>query len=163
MRWRKSNLMPRLHLPGSSYDLFVYHFLYDFFGIVGGYKLRHMFSHCLPSPYDFFRRQTRTKLYRDLADIVRQPQGYRTNIVLSSRPPYINCMMPVRWPCGSRKESIRWLCNCRVIMCIGLNGYPCSFLHSIWTMFQIHVITNRAMKRLVFPKVWNSVIPLCIF
>ena len=35
-------------------------------------------------------------------------------------------------------------------------------------MFQSHVITNRAMKRLVFlveqgPKVWNSVIRLCIF
>ena len=31
-------LMPRLHLPWASYDLFVY----DFPGIVGGYKLRHM-------------------------------------------------------------------------------------------------------------------------
>ena len=27
--------MPRLHLLRSSYDLFVYDFLYDFFGIVG--------------------------------------------------------------------------------------------------------------------------------
>ena len=88
--------MPRLHLLRSSYDLFVYDFLYDFFGIVGGYKLRRMWLHCLRSPYGFFRRQTRTKLYRDLADIVRQPQGYRTIIVLSSRPPYINRSMPVR-------------------------------------------------------------------
>ena len=74
------SLMPRLHLPQSSYDLFVY----DFFGIAGGYKLRRMCLHCLRSPYDFFRRQTRTKLYKDLADIVRQPQGYRTIIMLSS-------------------------------------------------------------------------------
>ena len=44
----------------------------------------------------FLRRQTRTKPYRDLADIVRQPQGYCTIIVLSSRPPYINRTMPVR-------------------------------------------------------------------
>ena len=88
--------MPRLHLPWSSYDLFDYDFLYDFFGIMGGYKLRRMCLHCLRSPYDFYRRQTRTKLYKDLADIVRQPQGYRTIIVLSSRPPYINSMMPVR-------------------------------------------------------------------
>ena len=29
-------LMPRLHLLRSSYDLSVYDFLYDFFGIVGG-------------------------------------------------------------------------------------------------------------------------------
>ena len=160
--------MPRLHLLRSSYDFFVYDFLYDFFGIVGGNKLRRMCLHCLRSPYDFFRRQTRTKLYRDLADIVRQPQGCHTIIVLSSRPPYIKSTMPIRWPCGSRKESVRWLCNCRVIMCMDLNGYPCSFLHSIWTVFQSHVITNRAMKRLEFwvehgPKVWNSVIRLCIF
>ena len=98
------SLMPRLHLLRSSYDLFVYDFPYDFFGIVGGYKLRRMCSHCLRSP---LRRQTRTKPYRDLADIVRQPQGYRTIIVLSSRPPYTNRMMPVRRPCGGFKESIR--------------------------------------------------------
>ena len=92
------SIMPRLHLPRSSYDLFIYDFLYDFFGIVGGYKLhvRRMCLQLLRSPYDFFRRQTRTKPYRDLADIVRQPQGYRTIIVLSSRPPYINRTMPVR-------------------------------------------------------------------
>ena len=84
--------MPRLHLLRSSYDLFPY----DFFGIVGGYKLRRMWLHCLRSPYDFFRRQTRTKPYRDPVDIVRQPQGCRAVIVLSSRPPYTNCTMPVR-------------------------------------------------------------------
>ena len=75
--------MPRLHLPRPSYDLFLYDFLYDFFDIVGRYKLRRMCLHCLRSPYDFFRRQTRTKTYRDLADIVRQQQGYRAFIVLS--------------------------------------------------------------------------------
>ena len=162
--------MPRLHLPRLSYDLIVYDFLNDFFGIVGGYKLRRMRLHCLRWPYDYFRPQTRTKPYSDLADIVRRTQGYRTIFVLSSRPPYINRTMNIRWPCGSRKESVRWLCNCRVIMCMDLNGYPCSFLHSIWTVFQSYVITNRAtcMKRLVFlvehgPKVWNIEIRLCMF
>ena len=77
-------LMPQLHLLRSSYDLVVYDFPYDFFGIVGGNKLRRLRLHCLRSPYDFFRRQTWTKPYRDLADIVRQPQGHRTIIVLSS-------------------------------------------------------------------------------
>ena len=53
-------------------------------------------------------------------------------------------------------------------MCMDSNDHPCSFLDSILTVFQSHVITNRAMKRLVFlvehgPKVWNSVIRLCIF
>ena len=73
---------------------FCLRFSLRFFGIVGGYKLRRMCLHCLRSPYDFFRRQTRTKTYRDLAVIVRQPQGYRTIIVLSSRPPFINRTMP---------------------------------------------------------------------
>ena len=99
-------LMPRLHLLRSSYDLFIYDFPYDFFGIVGGYKLRRNWLHCLRSPYDFFRRQTRTKPYRDLTNIVRRPQGCDAVIVLSSRPPYTNRTMPVRWPCGSRKESV---------------------------------------------------------
>ena len=89
-------LMPQLHLLRSSYDLVVYDFPYDFFGIVGGNKLRRLHLHFLRSPYDFFRRQTWTKPYRDLADIVRQPQGHRSIIVLSSRPPYINRSMPAR-------------------------------------------------------------------
>ena len=46
--------MPRLHLLRSSYDFFVYDFPYDFFGIVGGYKLQRMRLYCLRSPYDFF-------------------------------------------------------------------------------------------------------------
>ena len=29
-------LMPRLHLPRASYDLFAYYFLYDISGIAGG-------------------------------------------------------------------------------------------------------------------------------
>ena len=82
--------MPRLYLPRSLYDLFVYDFPYDFFSIVSGYKLRCMCLHCLRSPCDFFRLQTRTQSFRDLADIVLQPQGYRAVIVLSSQPPYIN-------------------------------------------------------------------------
>ena len=59
-------VMPRLHLLRSSYDLLVYDFLYDFFGIVGSYKLRRMCFHCLRSPYDFFLRQTRTNLTENL-------------------------------------------------------------------------------------------------
>ena len=60
--WKTSQVMPRLHLPRSSYDLVAY----DFFGIVGGYKLRRMCLHFLRSPYDFFRRQTRTNLTETL-------------------------------------------------------------------------------------------------
>ena len=56
----------------------------------------------------FLSATTRTKPNIDLADIVRQPQGHRTVIVLSSRQPHINRTMPTRWPCGSRKVSVRW-------------------------------------------------------
>ena len=73
-------LMPQLHLPRSLYDLFVYDFPYDFFGIVGGYKLQRMCLHCLRSPCDFFQRQTRTKPYRDL----QISYDYRKVIVQSS-------------------------------------------------------------------------------
>ena len=98
--------MPRLHLPRPSYDLFVYDIPYDLFGIVGGNN----YDVCVYIANDhpaIFWRQTMTKPYRDLADIVRQPCGCRAVIMLSSRPPYSNRTMPVRWPCESRKESIR--------------------------------------------------------
>ena len=62
--------MPRLHLLRSSYDLIVYDFPYDFFGIVGGYKLRRMCLHCLRSPYDFFGDK--------LGQTLQRPCGYRT-------------------------------------------------------------------------------------
>ena len=42
----------------------------------------------------FLSATTRTKPNIDLADIVRQPQGHRTVIVLSSRQPHINRTMP---------------------------------------------------------------------
>ena len=46
--------MPSSHLPQTPCDNFVYHFLCDFWGIVGGYGLRHMCSHCLRASCDFF-------------------------------------------------------------------------------------------------------------
>ena len=61
------SFMPRLHLLRSSYDLFVYDFPYDFFGIVGGYKLRRMCLHYLRSPYDFFG----DKLGQNLTETLR--------------------------------------------------------------------------------------------
>ena len=136
--------MPLLHLPRSSYDLFVYDFPYDFFGIVGGYKLRRMYLHCLRSPYAFFPLQTRTKPYRDLADIIRQPQGYRTIIVLSSRPPrksHDACTTTLRKSQGVGTLTVQLLCDY-------VHGFkrPSMFIFGFHlTVFQSHVITNRAM------------------
>ena len=46
--------MPSSHLPRTPCDKFVYDFPCDFLGIVGGYGLRHMCSHCLRASCDFF-------------------------------------------------------------------------------------------------------------
>ena len=73
-------LMPRLNLLRSSYDLFVYDFPYDFFGIVGGYKLRRMCLHCLRSPYDFLG----DKLGQNLTETLRISYDNRKVIVQSS-------------------------------------------------------------------------------
>ena len=72
--------MPRLHLLRSSYDLFVYDFPYDFFDIVGGYKLRRMCLHCLRSPYDFFGG----KLGQNPTETLRISYDNRKVIVQSS-------------------------------------------------------------------------------
>ena len=46
--------MPSSHLPRTPCDKFVYDFLCEFRGIVGGYGLRHMCWHCLRASCDFF-------------------------------------------------------------------------------------------------------------
>ena len=66
----RGTIMPRLHLPRSSYDLYVYDLFTIFFGIVGGYRLRRMCLRCLRSPYDFFGDKLEQNLQR--------PCGYRT-------------------------------------------------------------------------------------
>ena len=77
---QNKDIMPRLHLLRSSCDLFVYNFPYDFFGIVGGYKLRRMHLHCLRSPYDFFG----DKLGQNLTETLRISYDNRKVIVQSS-------------------------------------------------------------------------------
>ena len=87
--------MPWLHLPRSSYDLFVNDFPYDFFrhrrrlyATTYEFKLLMITLRCI-------RQKAEAKPYRDLADIVRQLQGYRAVIVLSSIP-NINRTMPIQ-------------------------------------------------------------------
>ena len=84
--------------------------------------LRRMCLHYSRSPYDFFRRQTRKKPYRDLAGIVRQPQGYRTIIVLTSQ--FARC----QYDDLAEVARSRYADCAIVIMCMNLNGHPCSFL-----------------------------------
>ena len=90
------NIMPRYHLPRTSYDLFIYDFPYYFSGIVDGYKLRRrMCSHSLRSPCDFFRRQMGTKTYRDLTEIVQKPHSHRVPTT-SAQKSHGACAMALR-------------------------------------------------------------------
>ena len=73
-------LMPRLHLPRSSYDLFVYDFLYDFFGIIGSYKLRRM---CYIA-YDHLTISFGAQLEQNFTETLRISYDNRKVIVQSS-------------------------------------------------------------------------------
>ena len=63
-------------MPSTPCDKFVYDFLCDLGGIVGGYGLRRMCSHCLRVSCDFFYGASGTtrgkSVYRDCAEIVRK-------------------------------------------------------------------------------------------
>ena len=130
--------MPRLYLTQSLYDLFVYDFPYNFFGIVGGYKLRCMCLHC-----DFFRLQTRTQSFRDLADIVLQPQGYRAVIVLSSQPPYINHTITLRLRKSQGVDTLTMQLSYNYV-----HGYKRPSMFIFGCTFEL--MTNRSMNGLVF-------------
>ena len=75
-------LMPQLHLPWVSYDLFVFDFRYDFSGIVCGSNLRRMYLHSLQSPSHFFRRQTGAVLSETFRDRKKTPQSSCSNCVI---------------------------------------------------------------------------------
>ena len=121
-------LMPRLHLPRSSYDFFVD----DFFDIVGGFKLRRMCLHCLRPPYDFFGN----KLGQNLTETLRISYDNRKVIVHNHRVIFTTSLyksydaltMTLRKSLGVGTLTVH---DCRVIMCMDLNGHPCSFLDSI--------------------------------
>ena len=89
-------------------DKFVYDFLCDILGIVSGYRLRHMCSHCLRASCNFFygaSGATRGKSVQS-AEIVRKLCNVSLVAVQSSQPPRGNRTEPVRGsafarcPCG---------------------------------------------------------------
>ena len=106
--------MPSSHLPRTPCDKFVYNFPCDFLGIIGGYGLRHMCSHCLRASCNFFYRasggggggQPAVNPYRDSAEIVRKSCNVSAVAVQSPQPPHGNRTELVRGsafarcPCG---------------------------------------------------------------
>ena len=95
--------MPSSHLPRTPCDKFAYDFPCDFWGIVGGYGLRHICSHCLRASCNFFytgpRGQPGVNPYRDCAEIVRKSCNVSAVAVQSLQPP--------QPPQGNRTESVR--------------------------------------------------------
>ena len=101
--------MPHSHLPRTPCDNFVYDFPCNFLGIVGGYGLRHMCSHCLRASCNFFygaSAATRGKSVQRLAESVRKSCNVSAVAVQSPQPPHGNRTEPVRGsafarcPCG---------------------------------------------------------------
>ena len=92
--------MPSSHLPRTLCDKFVYDFLCDFLGIVGGYGLRHIcvhivYGHCAISSTGP-RGQPGVNPYRDCAEIVRKSCNVSAVAVQSAQPTHGNRTEPVR-------------------------------------------------------------------
>ena len=105
--------MPSSHLHRTVCNKFVYDFLCDFLGIVGGYGLRHICVHIVYGHRAISstgpRGQPGVNPYRDCGEIVRKSCNVSAVAVQSSQPPqppHGNRMEPVRGsafarcPCG---------------------------------------------------------------
>ena len=115
-------LMPSSHLPRTLCDKFVYDFPCDFFfGIVGGYGLRHMCSHLLRASCNFFygaSRATRGKsvqrLCGDCTEIVKCQCSCRPVSAASAQKSY-----GARAGIGLRAVPMRGLCYATYNMSTG--------------------------------------------
>ena len=99
--------MPSSHLPRTPCDRFVYNFLCDFWGIVGGYGIcvHIVYGHRVISSTGP-RGQPGVNAYRDCAEIVQKSCNVSAVAVQSPQPPQGNRTEPVRGsafarcPCG---------------------------------------------------------------
>ena len=122
------------HLPRTLCDKFVYDFPCGFWGIVGGYGLRRMCSHCLRASRDFLygpsgagRGKSAQRLRGDCMYIMQSQCS-----CMQSQPPHGNRMEPVQLlrgdgvvimqppccflACGLRAVPVRGLCNATYIL-----------------------------------------------
>ena len=115
--------MPSSHLPRTLCDKFVYDFPCDFyFGIVGGYGLRHMCSHCLRASCDFFYGASGAtwgksvqRLCGDCTEIVQCQCSCRAVSAASAWKSYGACA-----GIGLHTVPVRGLCNTTYDMSTGL-------------------------------------------
>ena len=111
--------MPSSHLPRTPCDKFVYDFLCDFWGIVGGYGLRHMCSHCLRAISSTGPRgQPGVNPYRACAEIVRKSCNGSAVSAASTWKSY-----GARAGIGLRTVPVRGLCNATYDMSTGLQFF----------------------------------------
>ena len=110
--------MPSSHLPRTPCDKFVYDFPCDFGGIVGGYGLRHMCSHCLRASCDFFygasgatRSKSVERLCGDCAEIVQCQCSCRAVSARKSYKAHAGIVL--------RTVPVRGLCNATYDMSTG--------------------------------------------
>ena len=110
---RGSTLMPSSHLPRTPCDKSIYDFPCDFWGIVGGYGLRRVCSHCLQALCDFFsgasgatRGKSVQRLCGDCTEIVQCQCSCRAVSAASARKSYGACA-----GIGLRTVPVRGLCN----------------------------------------------------
>ena len=114
-------IMPSSHLPRTPCNKFVYDFPCDFLGIVGGYGLRHMCSHCLRASCDFFygasgaiRGKSVQTLCGNCTEIVQCQCSCRAVSADSARKSY-----GVRAGIGLRTVPVRGLCDAIYYMSTG--------------------------------------------
>ena len=153
--------MPWLHLPRSSYYLFVYDFLYDFFGIVGGNKLRRMCLHCLRSPYDFFGDTLGQNLTETLRILYDNP--HRVIFTTSLYKSHDARSMTLRKSQGVGTLTVKLSCNY-------VHGFKRLSMFSF--AFHLNCVSKLCDHKSCYeeacvlvehgPKVWGSVIRLCI-
>ena len=113
--------MPSSHLPRTLCDIFVYDFPCKFLGIVGGYGLRHMCSHCLRASCNFFygasgatRGKSVQRLCGDCTEIVQCQCSCRAVAAASAWKSY-----GARAGIGLRMVPVRGLCNATYGMSTG--------------------------------------------
>ena len=112
--------MPSSRLPRTPCDKFVYDFPCDFWGIVGGYGLRHICVHIVYGHRAFSstgaRGQPRVNPYRDCAEIVQKSCNISAVAVQSPQPPHGNRTEPVRGSAFARCPC--WDCAMPLTTCL---------------------------------------------
>ena len=91
--------MPCSHLLRVPCDKWIYDFPYDFSGIVAGYGLRHMCSHCMRASCEY--------LYGHLATCRAKPYGGCAKIVRKSCDAGAVAMQSPQIPHGNRTSLVR--------------------------------------------------------